>query len=208
MIADESSAAWDFHNKHKDSVKWDLSVINPSYVCDTLTLDCIYTLIQFTGLWRRFTLDSFMFSKFWLTRWSSQPILHEVAAIESLNTSALDWANVVLLPDAGGRSHEDLAKKCLCWVDVRDLGEAHVRALEKEEASGERIIISSGMEHLSQLTPLYSVIFTLLGSYAWQDWSTSLPFDFGSDPPDLVSCSWYGKLVEPFSHSIACSPEG
>jgi nucleoside-diphosphate-sugar epimerase len=30
------------------------------------------------------------------------------------------------------------------WVDVRDVAEAHVRALEREEAGGERITASSG----------------------------------------------------------------
>lgn len=38
------------------------------------------------------------------------------------------------------------------WIDVRDLGEAHVRALEKEAAGGERIIVSAGQ-------------------FTWQDWS-------------------------------------
>ncbi|KAH6916517.1 D-lactaldehyde dehydrogenase [Coprinopsis sp. MPI-PUGE-AT-0042] len=42
------------------------------------------------------------------------------------------------------------------WVDVRDLTDAHVLALEKEEAGGERIFISAG--------PL-----------VWQDWGTSPP---------------------------------
>lgn len=52
---------------------------------------------------------------------------------------------MVLLPDAGGKTHEDLVKQGSSWVDVRDLAEAHVKVLEKEEAGGERIIISSGM---------------------------------------------------------------
>ncbi|KAF5320520.1 hypothetical protein D9611_010721 [Ephemerocybe angulata] len=30
------------------------------------------------------------------------------------------------------------------WVDVRDIAEAHVRAMEREEAGGERIIVSEG----------------------------------------------------------------
>lgn len=38
------------------------------------------------------------------------------------------------------------------WVDVRDLGDAHVLALEKEESGGERLFISAG--------PLF-----------WQEWS-------------------------------------
>jgi nucleoside-diphosphate-sugar epimerase len=47
-----------------------------------------------------------------------------------------------------------------CWVDVRDLGLAHVRALLKPDAGGERIIVSAG-------------------PFVWQDWRASLfPSDF------------------------------
>lgn len=31
-----------------------------------------------------------------------------------------------------------------CWIDVRDLAEAHVLAIKKQEAGGERIIVSEG----------------------------------------------------------------
>ena len=37
------------------------------------------------------------------------------------------------------------------WVDVRDVAEGHVRALEVPEAGGQRFILSSGM-------------------FVWQDW--------------------------------------
>ena len=40
------------------------------------------------------------------------------------------------------------------WIDVRDVALAHVLALQKEEAGGERIIVSSG-------------------KWVWQDWGTS-----------------------------------
>lgn len=30
------------------------------------------------------------------------------------------------------------------WIDVRDVGETHALALEREEAGGERILISGG----------------------------------------------------------------
>ena len=39
------------------------------------------------------------------------------------------------------------------WVDVRDLAKAHVLALQKEEAAGERIIVRES-------------------NFKWQDWST------------------------------------
>ena len=41
------------------------------------------------------------------------------------------------------------------WVDVRDVGLAHLLALQKQEAGGERIIISSG-------------------AWTWQDWGTHI----------------------------------
>lgn len=34
-----------------------------------------------------------------------------------------------------------------CWVDVRDVAEAHVVALEKSAAGGERILFSAGKLH-------------------------------------------------------------
>jgi len=63
-----------------------------------------------------------------------------VTTPESLNMSLLVWySNVVL-----GTSLETSAARGFCWVDVRDLADAHVKALEKEAAGGERIIISQG----------------------------------------------------------------
>lgn len=171
IITHEPSAAWDFYNKHKDSVTWDLSVLNPPYVCEALIFYYTRTLIHCCRSLAWVHPKLFIYN--WLIRWSSQPILHEVAAIDSLNTSASDWANVVLLPDAGGKTHEDLVKQGSSWVDVRDLAEAHVKVLEKEEAGGERIIISSGM-WLPIESRHHSLIFSSSGSYVWQDWSTSL----------------------------------
>ena len=40
------------------------------------------------------------------------------------------------------------------WVDVRDTALAHVLALEKDEAGGQRIITSSGALHANQTYPL------------------------------------------------------
>lgn len=36
-----------------------------------------------------------------------------------------------------------------CWVDVRDLAEAQARALVREGAGGERIIISAGTIYIA-----------------------------------------------------------
>ncbi|TEB29167.1 NAD(P)-binding protein [Coprinellus micaceus] len=60
------------------------------------------------------------------------------------------WYGTVIA--AGEKDKEQLGEKNgYAWVDVRDVAEAHVRSLEKEEAGGERIIVSSW-------------------SYIWQEW--------------------------------------
>jgi nucleoside-diphosphate-sugar epimerase len=50
------------------------------------------------------------------------------------------WGNA--LSDAP-KTKEQLGQSTI-WVDVRDLAEGHVLALEKEKAGGERIFISAG----------------------------------------------------------------
>ncbi|KAI3603727.1 d-lactaldehyde dehydrogenase [Moniliophthora roreri] len=81
------------------------------------------------------------------------PATNYVPKPENLGTSAGDWFRTIMTyePDAGGKPASALTARIFAWVDVRDLGEAHVRALEREEASGQRIIISAG-------------------DFTWQDW--------------------------------------
>ncbi|KAJ7675152.1 D-lactaldehyde dehydrogenase [Mycena rosella] len=76
------------------------------------------------------------------------PVIHAVSSPEALNTSAHRMYEAFTKPDAtaGGG----------CWVDVRDLALAHVRALQKEEAGGERILIPAG-------------------AFVWQDWLDAAP---------------------------------
>ncbi|KAL0948587.1 hypothetical protein HGRIS_011146 [Hohenbuehelia grisea] len=91
------------------------------------------------------------------------PVIHPVADISSLNTSANDFIATVLTPDAGGKTDDALASQGSCWIDVRDLADAHRLALEKADAGGQRIIVSAE-------------------AYVWQDWldaANSL-----SPPPD------------------------
>ncbi|KAF7332838.1 D-lactaldehyde dehydrogenase [Mycena venus] len=76
------------------------------------------------------------------------PIIHAVASPDSLNTSAKMMFLAFTRPEASAGGG--------CWIDVRDLALAHVRALEKEEAGGERIIITAG-------------------AFAWQDWLDAAP---------------------------------
>ncbi|KAJ7033273.1 D-lactaldehyde dehydrogenase [Mycena alexandri] len=76
------------------------------------------------------------------------PTIHDVSSIDALNTSARMMYNAFTKP--GGATGGG------CWIDVRDLALAHVRALQKEEAGGERMIITAG-------------------AFAWQDWLDAAP---------------------------------
>lgn len=60
------------------------------------------------------------------------------------------WQHVL---SEGPKSKEELATGFSC-VDVRDMAEAHIIALEKEEAKGQRIVISAG-------------------EFIWQEWGKS-----------------------------------
>ncbi|CCM04251.1 uncharacterized protein FIBRA_06418 [Fibroporia radiculosa] len=73
------------------------------------------------------------------------PVIHEVEKPTSLNASMIWWFyNVV-----GGQLHP--TEIGMCWIDVRDLAEAHIRAMERKEAGGERIIVAEG-------------------TWKWEDW--------------------------------------
>ncbi|KAJ6596330.1 hypothetical protein DFH09DRAFT_905482 [Mycena vulgaris] len=71
------------------------------------------------------------------------PAIHTVSSPEALNTSARMMYDAFTKPGAAAGGG--------CWIDVRDLALAHVHALQKEEAGGERIIIAAG-------------------AFSWQDW--------------------------------------
>lgn len=66
----------------------------------------------------------------------------------------LEWYNTVVRDDMGGKSADVLATGGTCWVDVRDVALAHVLMLEKEEAGGERFIVSAGEPYQKTPPPL------------------------------------------------------
>ncbi|KAF7975442.1 hypothetical protein HWV62_9579 [Athelia sp. TMB] len=109
-------AAWAFVKENP--VDWDLVVLNPPYRLehDLLTDDPL--------------LDFQVFG----------PPIHEVSSISALNTSSAIWYQTVLTSN----SPTDDFKTGNCWVDVRDLAQGHLRALEKAEAGGERIVLAQG----------------------------------------------------------------
>ncbi|KAH9918743.1 NAD(P)-binding protein [Epithele typhae] len=69
------------------------------------------------------------------------PVLHEVRDAVGLNESARDWYESVV---KGAKTTEQLATVGSSYVDVRDLALAHVLALQKQDAAGQRIIVSAG----------------------------------------------------------------
>jgi nucleoside-diphosphate-sugar epimerase len=78
------------------------------------------------------------------------PILHQVSSPASLNTSVKDFYDAIIAQSKPASVLESFQGS---WVDVRDLAEAHIRALEVEDAGGKRFIISGG-------------------NFVWQDWCT------------------------------------
>ncbi|KIY74213.1 D-lactaldehyde dehydrogenase [Cylindrobasidium torrendii FP15055 ss-10] len=80
------------------------------------------------------------------------PPIHEVDKPENLNTSMFAFYTALVKQDNGWDETAYL-KSGGCWVDVRDIAEAHVRSLEREAAGGERIIIAAPTPH-----------------YTWQEW--------------------------------------
>ncbi|WWC63268.1 uncharacterized protein I303_105868 [Kwoniella dejecticola CBS 10117] len=67
-------------------------------------------------------------------------VIHQVDSPEKLNTSvAYLWQWL-----SGKKSESDLPGPLGNWVDVKDVAEAHIRALEVVEASGQRFITGAG----------------------------------------------------------------
>ncbi|KAJ7846608.1 D-lactaldehyde dehydrogenase [Mycena olivaceomarginata] len=125
-------AAWDFAKKHKGEIGWDVSVMNPRS-----WLGCVPNYLP----------PCIAYSSR-LTSHSNQPVIHAVSSPDALNTSARMMYEAFTKPGASAGGG--------CWIDVRDLALAHVRAQEKEEAGGERIIITAG-------------------AFSWQDWLDAAP---------------------------------
>lgn len=68
-------------------------------------------------------------------------MIHAIEKLEDLNTSTDEWYGVLY---KNTKKDEQIVADVNSWVDVRDVAEAHVVALEKPEAGGERILFSAG----------------------------------------------------------------
>ncbi|KZT25515.1 hypothetical protein NEOLEDRAFT_1178303 [Neolentinus lepideus HHB14362 ss-1] len=70
-----------------------------------------------------------------------RPMIHHVPSLKQINASMAKFYNTLL---KGVEEESQLASIRDCWIDVRDLALAHVLAIEKEQAGGNRSIISGG----------------------------------------------------------------
>ncbi|KAF5320323.1 hypothetical protein D9611_011295 [Ephemerocybe angulata] len=70
------------------------------------------------------------------------PAFQAPASPADLPSTLKIWYNLVVVP---GEKARPAVLANAGWVDVRDLAEAHVRALEIQEAGSERIIVSEGV---------------------------------------------------------------
>lgn len=100
-------------------------------------------------------------------------MLHDVASPAALNTSVRDFYDTVL---RGTKTPEQLATFHDSWVDVRDVADAHVNALERPEAGGQRFIVSAG-EFSRPRASLRSFMAYMAsqGNFVWQDWRKPAP---------------------------------
>ncbi|KAF8209093.1 hypothetical protein K438DRAFT_2012400 [Mycena galopus ATCC 62051] len=108
-------AAWEFVEKHKTEIGWDLVVINPPFVYG--------------------------------------PTINDTPTPEALGTSARQFYTMLTATEPPS---PEVRNSGSCWVDVRDVGRAHVLALLSAQAGGERIIICAG-------------------AFVWQDWLDAAP---------------------------------
>lgn len=68
------------------------------------------------------------------------PIVHYLNSLEGLNTSNQRIRDIML-----GKAKEEIPPTgTYLWVDVRDLAECHVAAIEKEDAANKRFFITAG----------------------------------------------------------------
>ncbi|GAB1523220.1 Glycine-rich RNA-binding protein 2, mitochondrial [Rhizoctonia solani] len=74
------------------------------------------------------------------------PALQEVTSLETLNATSLQFYQIF-----NGQNNDLKGNGVWLWVDVRDVAEAHVAALEKPEAGGKRFLLAEGNFNVGQV---------------------------------------------------------
>ncbi|KAF8148651.1 hypothetical protein B0H34DRAFT_668463 [Crassisporium funariophilum] len=155
-------AAWDFVEKHKHEIGWDLVVLNPPH-----------------------------------------PTLQDLKTPKDLNSSLAKWYTMV----ADKKTAAELAATYAC-VDVRDLADAHVLALRKEEAGGERIIVNAGPTTWQETRNLVHAINpSLFASGVLERGNPNLEqaylFEFNNEKSKRVLVMRYRSLKETMGDTLA-----
>jgi nucleoside-diphosphate-sugar epimerase len=108
------------------------------------------------------------------------PIIHLIKDLEALNTS-----NERIRDIAFGKAKDSCPYTgVFLWVDVRDLALAHVLAIEKPEAAGQRFCISPGQYSNKDIVECIREEFPELRD--------GLPTGDALKPGDLPPAGWYG----------------
>ncbi|KAG8713455.1 methylglyoxal reductase (NADPH-dependent) gre2 [Ceratobasidium sp. 394] len=74
------------------------------------------------------------------------PVIQEVTSMDKLNTSSAAFYNIF-----AGKTKELTSPGVWLWVDVRDIANAHVAAIEKPGAGNQRFLISGGTFSIGQV---------------------------------------------------------
>lgn len=83
------------------------------------------------------------------------PIVHYLNSLDALNTSNLRIRDLI----TGAAKSKCPTTGNYLWVDVRDLAEAHVLAMEKEETAGKRFFITKGNFNNKQIVEIIAEDF-------------------------------------------------
>lgn len=77
------------------------------------------------------------------------PVLQEVTDMNKLNTSSAAFYSIF-----SGQTKDLSQPGVWIWVDVRDIAQAHVEAIEKPEAGNQRFLVSEGTFNIGQVADL------------------------------------------------------
>lgn len=108
------------------------------------------------------------------------PIRHPVASLDDVNTSSKRILNLL----HGKPRHGPVGSPI--YIDVRDLALAHVLAIEKPEAAGQRIFVTAGMATEKQMGDVIRKAFPDIAANLRDDLDGSLP-PYGIDNSKSIS---------------------
>lgn len=106
------------------------------------------------------------------------PIVHHLNSLDAINTSNARFRDMM-----SGRMREGIAPTgTFYWVDVRDVALAHVRALERESAAGQRFLLAASTFSNCEIAKIIRARFADLRPLLPENCESDLPKDlYGVD---------------------------